>query len=259
MDKSIFRITISGEGVVPETTRAGDLAEFLTNIEKSIFETSRAQGLKASEEQIISLTGVDKSSNKLTFTVASILLPATAVISDALDTKSYEKLPRLAHEALHEVSKQAVKRKWEIRFNKDDSLGIKECTISEEKQIPPAPPPAYIEGTTTIYGRCIRVGGVKPRAEIQLYQGSNIFIAVSELMAKELAKSLYEHVCIEGKARWNPDDWTIEEFEGQRMLEFRNTDALTAFRNLSVGADNRWDGIDAIEYVKNLRCEGEDA
>jgi len=259
MDKSTFRITISGEGILPETMRACDLAEFLTNIEKAIFETSKGQGIEVGEEQIISLTGIDKSSNKLTFTVASILLPAAAVVSDVIDTNTYDRLPRPAHEALYEVSQQAVKRNWEVRFNKDDSLGIKESTISEQKQVPPAPSVPYIEGTTTIYGRCIRVGGIKPKAEIQLYQGGTLFIDVSEQIAKELARSLYEHVCIEGKARWNPDDWSFDKFEGLRVSEFKATDTLTAFHALAKAASGRWDGVDAVAYIKDLRSEGDDA
>jgi hypothetical protein len=258
MDKSTFRITISGKGVLPETTRAGDLAELLTDIEKAICKTGEGQGVEVGEEEIISLTGVERSSNKLTFTVAGILASSVAIVSEAVDTKRYEMLPRLAHEALHEVSKQAVKRRWEVRFNGDEVLGIKDASISEQAQVPPAPPPAYIEGTTTIYGRCIRVGGIKPRAEIRLHLGGSLFIAVSEQLAKELAKNLYEHVCIEGRARWNPEDWSIEEFEGERVLEFKAPDVLTAFNELATAASGRWEGVDVVAYVEGLRSEGED-
>ncbi|MCX5638244.1 MAG: hypothetical protein NTX52_11220 [Planctomycetota bacterium] len=259
MDKSTYNITISGTGVLPETTRASDLAALLINIEKAISETGRFQGVRITEDEIISLVGVDRSSNKLTFAVASILVSSVAMVSEVVETNTYERLPRQAHEALYEVSKQAVSHDWEVRFNKNVSLGIREATISKEKQIPPAPPTPYIEGTTSIYGRCIRVGGVRPKAEIQpyLYQGEILYITVSEAMAKELAKSLYEDVCIEGKAKWNTEDWTIAEFEGRRISEFRATDPVTAFQKLGEAAGGRWDGIDAIGYVKALRSEGE--
>jgi hypothetical protein len=101
------------------------------------------------------------------------------------------------------------------------------------------------------------VGGIKPKAEIQLYQGEILYITVSEEIAKEIAKSLYEGVCIEGRARWNTEDWTIAEFEGWRISKFKATDPATAFRELEVAAGGRWDGIDAIGYVKALRSEGE--
>jgi len=257
MDKSTYNITISGTGVLPETTRASDLAALLINIEKTISETGRFQGVRITEDEIISLVGVDRSSNKLTFAVASILVSSVAMVSEVVETNTYERLPRQAHEALYEVSKQAVSHNWEVRFNENVSLGIREATISKEKQIPPAPPPSYIEGTTSIYGRCIRVGGIIPKAEIQLYQGGILYITVSEAMAKELARSLYEDVCIEGRARWKTEDWTIAEFEGRRISEFRATDPVTAFQKLGAAAGGRWDGIDAIGYVKALRSEGE--
>ena len=74
MDNSRFKITISGPGVLPETTRISDLAEFLVNIETAISENARFQGVEIGEEDIVSLTGIDQSSNKLTFAVTSLLL-----------------------------------------------------------------------------------------------------------------------------------------------------------------------------------------
>lgn len=259
MSKRAVKITISGPGLLPETTRASELADFLRNIEKSVLETTKAQGVEISDEDIVSLTKIEASSNKLTFAVASLLLPGVACVSQAIETKKYETLPRQAHEALHEVSTQAVSQKWEVKFDKNKSLNIRGGSISEENQIPPAPPPPYIEGTTSIYGRCIRVGGKIPKAMIELYQGRSLPINLSEDMAKQLAKRLYEDVCIEGKAKWNTEDWMIDEFEAVRICEFRATDPVKAFENLAVAAKGKWDGVDAIEYVKALRSEGEKA
>lgn len=257
MAESNFKITISGPGLLPETTRAGELADLLKNIEKSVLETARAQGAEISDEDIVSLTKIEASSNKLTFAVAAILLPGVACVSQAIEKKKYETLPRQAHEALNEVSTQAVRQKWEVKFDKNTSLNIRGGSISEENQIPPAPLPTHIEGTTSIYGRCIRVGGKTPKAMIELYQGKTLPITLSENMAKELAKSLYEDVCIEGKAKWYTEDWMIAEFEAVRICEFRATDPVTAFKNLAVAAKGNWDGVDAIDYVKALRSGGE--
>ena len=92
---------------------------------------------------------------------------------------------------------------------------------------------------------------------IELYQGKILPITLSENMAKELGKSLYEDVCIEGKAKWYTEDWMIAEFEAVRICEFRGTDPVTAFKNLAVAAKGKWDGVDAIDYVKALRSGGE--
>jgi len=259
MGRPSFKITISGTDVLPETTRISDLVEFLVNIETAISETAKAQGVEIGEGEIVSLTGIDRSSNKLTFTVAAILLSHAVSVSQAVETNRYEELPRQAHGALHEVSKQAVKRNWKVKFDEDHVTGIRGGTISEENQVPTAPPAPHVEGTTTIYGRCIRVGGIKPKAEIRLYQGDVLYIIVSEQMAKELARSLYEEVCIEGKAKWNTEDWTIEEFEGKRITKFRATDAVTAFKKLAEAAKGKWDRVDAIDYVRELRSGGEKA
>ena len=260
MSSTSFKITIGGTDVLPETTRVSDLIEFLSNIEIAISETAAiVKGVEIGEGDIVSLTGIDRSSNKLTFTVGAVLISAAVNISQAVEANRYEGLPRKTHIALYEISKQAVNRKWKVEFDEDRVTGIRGGTISEENQVPAAPPVPYAEGTTTIYGRCIRVGGLKPKAEIRLYQGNTLYIVVSEQMAKELAKKLYEEVCVEGRAKWNTEDWTIEEFEGARVASFKAADPLTAFKNLSEAAKGKWKGVDAMEYIKALRSEGEKA
>ena len=254
MGSSNFEITISGSDVSPETTRISDLVQFLVNIETAISETARMQGVQIGEEDIVSLIEINKSSNKLTFAVSFLLLSSAARVSQAVESKQYEEIPRKAYEALYEVSKQAVSKNWTIKFNENSTLGIKGGMISEENKVPP-PEIKYVEGTTTIYGCCIRVGGIKPKAEIRLYQGETLYIDLNEKMAKELGISLYEEVCIEGRAKWNTEDWTFKEFEGVRVTKFTASDPITAFKNLASAAKGRWDGVDAMEYVKALRSE----
>ncbi len=257
MGNPSFRITISGSGVLPETTSAADLAAFLRNIDEAILETAKAQGVALGGDDIVSLTRIERSSNRLTFTVAAALLPVASTLSHAVQNKAYEVLPRKAHAALYEVSKLAINKKWQVGFDEDPSLNISGGIISEQNEVPAVPPAPLVEGTTSIYGRCIRVGGIKPKAEIRLYHGGSLFIDVSEELAKELARSLYEEVCIEGTAKWNTEDWTIEEFKGKYISIFRPTDAASAFAELAKLAKGRWDGLDALDYVRTLRAEGD--
>ena len=103
MGGSSFKITISGTDVLPETTSISDLTEFLVKIETAISETGKAQGVEMGEGEIVSLTRIDRSSNKLTFSVAAILLSSAVSVSQAVEINRYEELPRQAHKALHEV------------------------------------------------------------------------------------------------------------------------------------------------------------
>ena len=256
-DKTSFELEISGEGVLPDTTSAGDLAELLENIEKAITETAKSQNIEIADEAIVSLVGVREGSNRLTIAVATIVVPAASMLAQAVAAKDYERIPAAAHEAIHEVSNQATKKKWSVRFLGQLAIDMKAATISADSPVPSPPAPPQISGTTSVYGRCIRVGGVKPKAEIRLEQGGVLYIEVSEEMARELAMSLYEEVCLEGEATWCTDDWRVERFKATKVTAYRKTEPLTAFTQLAEAAGGRWDGVDVNEYVRELRPWGE--
>lgn len=251
--KSNFDLEITGEGVLPDTTRAGELAELLQNIEKAITETAKSQDVEIVEEAVVSLVGIEEGSNKLTIAIAAVVVPAASMLSQAVASNKYERIPPAAHEAIHQVSNQAIKKKWSVKFKEQRAINMKAATICADSPVPSPPAPPQISGTTSIYGRCIRVGGVKPKAEIRLGQGGFLHIEISEEMAKELARSLYEEVCLEGEATWRTDDWKIERFKATKVTSFRKTDPLEAFVRLAEAANGRWDGVDVNKYLEELR------
>lgn len=255
--KASFEVVLTGEGVSPDTTRAGDLAELLQNMEKAIVETARSEGIKIADEPVVSLVGVEPGSNRLQLAIASMVVPAASLLSHAVADKNYDRIPRTAHEAVYAVSNQASRKKWAVSLLLEhDAPEIVSATISEENAVPAPPASPAISGTTIMYGTCIRVGGVKPKAEIRLAGGGMLYIEVSEDIARQLAISLYEEVCLEGEATWSTKDWSIEGFRATGVMAYRRTDAETAFRLLAEAAGSRWDDVDAEEYVRNLRPWG---
>ncbi len=68
---------------------------------------------------------------------------------------------------------------------------------------------------------------------------------------------MYETIALEGEAVWDPDTWEIIEFRATRMLPYRPKDPLAAFRELAAASGGAWDGIDADEYVRGIRSEGD--
>lgn len=220
--------------------------------------TARAEGNEVTEDDYVSLVGVEPGSNRLTLALAAGLATAASVVSGSVATGAYDDLPGTALAALHEVSDQAAKRKWSVDFLEDKRNKVRAARISAEHPIPPPPRPPFATGTTSILGRCVRVGGAtKPRAEIRLTTGGLLNIDVSEELARSLARNLYDEVCIEGVATWRTDDWSLESFVASRVTEYRHTDLVQAFERLSSVARGAWDGVDAEAYVHSLRS-GED-
>ena len=254
--KKTFRMDILGEGVLPETTRASDLADLVAHFEKAILETARAQGVELPDDPFVSLVGIDPGSNRLTWAVATLVLPAVTVVSSAVSNNNFTQIPRPAHQALHDISQRAIDRRWSVKFVADDPSTTPSAEISEEHPVPPPPPVPEVRGTTTLFGRCIRVGGVRPRAEISLQRGGTLFIDVSEQLARKLAQRLYDQVCLDGEASWDAETWSIQSFRATDVADYRPVSLASAFQDLTVGSGGVWDGIDVDAYVTECRHGG---
>lgn len=246
-------IIITLRGVTPDTTPMSELGALLTNLERAILVATSHEGIQLPDEAVASLVEIFESSNGLKLAVAEPAIWAASEISQAVANEAFEELPYEVNEALHEISNQAVRRSWAMEFQEDPQLRIASAEISEAHPVP-SPSMATAEGTTTLYGRCVRVGGAtRPRAEIRVANGQLKNIDLSEGLAKALAKRLYEEVCIEGQATWRTDTWSLESFIGKRLTEFRSADPVDGFRRLATASRGCWDDVDAEEYVRQMR------
>jgi hypothetical protein len=253
--RKTFRLDILGEGVLPETTRASDLADLMADFEKAILDTAAAQGVELSDDPFVSLVSIESGSNRLKWVVTSAVLQAATTVWGAVASHDFRTLPRPAHQALHNICKKATVRRWSVKFVSDDpSLPAGE--ISADDPVPPPPPAPEVRGTTTLFGRCIRVGGVKPRAEISLPRGGTIFIDVSESLARKLAQRLYDQVCLDGEASWDPEDWSIQSFKATAMADYTPSSLASAFADLAARAAGTFDGLDVEEFVRQRRYGG---
>jgi hypothetical protein len=113
-----------------------------------------------------------------------------------------------------------------------------------------------VRGTTTLFGRCIRVGGIRPRAEISLEQGGTLFIDVSEQLARRLAQRLYDQVCLDGEASWDAETWCIQSFRATDIADYAPIGLVSAFRELTANSNSALDGLDVQEFVEQCRHGG---
>lgn len=254
--RKTFRLDLLGEGVLPETTRASDLAELMAHFEKAILETAAAQGVELSDDPFVSLVSIEPGSNRLKWVVASTVLQAVTAVSGAVASDNFDQLPRTAHQALHDISKQATARHWSVKFVSDDPTVVPAAEISVDDPVPPPPPVPEVRGTTTLFGRCIRVGGVRPRAEISLEHGGTLFIDVSESLARKLAQRLYDQVCLDGEASWDAETWSIQSFKATAMADYAPGSLVGAFRDLAANAGGAFDGLDVEAFVWQRRYGG---
>ena len=251
MAKRNFTIKMTGKAR-PETVSASDLADFIEHVEKALVAYAKAEGLQVSTEAAVSLVGVGEGSNALTFAAEDGIMPGVVAVAQAMWHNHYSELPEETHENLYKMVELSTKRDWGIELSGED-LDIT-ASIEPGQIIEPPSRPVNIVGSTSILGRCLRVGGVEPKAEIRVIKDSKLLhVAISEDIAKELAKRLYEEVILEGKATWNAVTWEIEDFKVMSIQPYSKRLPSEAFNQLAEIAKGHWDDIDAVRYVEKLR------
>jgi len=251
--KSHVRIQLAGSGVLPETTRAKELAELVGHLEDTVLEMLQARREQADDPVLVSLVQIEAGSNRLTLAVSRAALAALSTVTQAVGTSAFDSLPPTVHAHLYAISGQAIRNRWAVQFLGAPDIGFAPGEISDDRPVPPPPTPATAEGSTSVYGRCLRVGGVHPRAEVRLLSGDLLYVDVDEALAKQLARSLYEEVRLDGHARWDSSNWTLLAFRVDRVAPVVTSDPEAAFTLLARSAGRRWSGVNAHDYLRRVR------
>jgi hypothetical protein len=258
MDTSQFQLCVEGSGVTPATIDVADLVVLLSEFRKAV---CLAAGISQEGNEdggpVVSLVSIEPGSSRLRLAASQVALAGAMLLTDAVRNETYSGVPLEARTSLARMSALVVKREWELTLGPESGYaeGVRSATISRDHPVPD-PDADVMRGATTIYGRCMRVGGEKPVLRVKLAQTQEtISVEVSEELAKELGQHLYEDVAIEGEAIWRVSDWKIEAFRARRVLSYQPAPAAHAFEELATASNGRWDEIDAGEYVRRLRSE----
>ena len=245
-----FQVDIVGPK--PQDVAFDDLAEFVQALEKAIAATL---GTVEERDVALRLVGISEGSDRLTLAVARKAVPSVAQISARVRSAEYSALPRRAHAALSDMSRVVARRNWGFRFVRNQRLQIVKAEVPADQGIPP-PKVEAIRGATTILARCMRVGGVEPRAELRLpNRESLLHVGITESQAKQLR--VYEDVVLAGQATWDPATWEIVEFAVTGVTPYEATPVDVSFRELARSAGDTWSKVDADAFVKEQRAEPE--
>ena len=129
--------------------------------------------------------------------------------------------------------------------------------IVAEAEPTSAPVSLEVKGETNVYGKLLRVGGLKPRAMLMLESGKMIDVDVTEDLAVEMASGqrLYKMIGLEGEATWRADTGVMIGVRARVLLPYRRDegDPVRAFELLAEAAEARWDNVYVVEYVNELR------
>ena len=83
-----------------------------------------------------------------------------------------------------------------------------------------------------LFGTVERVGGAEPRVTLRLHSGESIHCEVSGDLAKQLGRTLYERVVLEGTAVWDAYTGERKSFQAVRLGAYGGGHAGEALREL---------------------------
>jgi len=254
---TVFEISLSGEGIYPESIRASDLADIIKSIEKSVtsvaFQKDPSLNL---EEFIVGLVQIERGSANLAFASSQPSVAKTSFeeVSEAVSERKVYKLPNEAIEEVDKMAKFSKKKGCVIAFRPD--LGQEPTAFIEpDIELGLQKMPTY-SGDTVIFGKLERIGGAKPIARLRISPHEAVSCYVSFDLAKTLASRLYEYVGLSGKAKWNSETWSIISFNVQSITQFEGGSIQEAFQELADAAGDAWSDVeDVTSYIRSLREE----
>ncbi|AFN73830.1 hypothetical protein MROS_0587 [Melioribacter roseus P3M-2] len=258
--KDIFELRFAGDDIKPENIRAKDLAEVISAFEDSLLKLILKDNRELNEEKIIiGLVDVENGSAKLKFksTIPEITLSALLLISTSISKNDFSQLPSSSIRSLKTISDFTKKRNCVAEFRANPLEEKPLASINKETSIE-IPDTHYIIGETSIYGRVERVGGVKPKVMIRLTDNNLISCDVSEEVAKKLGQNLYKMIGFVGKAKWLAENYSLENFEIEDVIEYEETSLLQGLDELSSLIGEYWSDVDnVVDVISSMRREKE--
>lgn len=257
MANATYSITL--RNAEPKTTPLGELAKLIDNLNTIIVETAHTSNIELPEDQaIISLVDIEKGSNRLVFSLLPFMWQVLAKVTASVEEGDFAALPIKAHNALHDISHQAEKQKWDVLFSeeKNQLYHIRKTEISARRPIAP-PRPQFIKGTTTIFGRCVRVGGKTPKEDLALPNRSRLIHCETTIeIAISLSRSLYKNVALYGRALWDSHTLELVEFKATQLANQTHHSPVKALEEISELVGDQWKDTDVIDFINKIRSEG---
>jgi hypothetical protein len=243
--KDILEFKLTGKEQNPRNLSAKNALELLKAYEEALVEIVRQEQSEIDLAKLrLSLVGIEESSTRFLLlpSLKQPLFNASIFLFTSINAGNLSKLPAKSIKSLQEIQRYSRVNNCSIHFIKQ---GEELTTITPDTSIE-FPSTKFVHGETVIYGKILRVGGVEPKAFIQLEGQKSIAITITEELAKDLAKRLYDVVGFKGQAKWLIDDYSIQEFKLLDFIEYEPEPYVKTFEELSDLVGIYWKDIEKV-------------
>ncbi len=259
----ILEVRVSGKNFHAELISPREVAAFLVSIEDMItsivIRDHRQPGLKANDV-VLGFSSITQGSLDYLFTTPyeNEVREANQLATQAVTTGDFSMLPSAAVDAVKEIRRFNRQHGTTTTFGQHGSSDEAMAVITGKTPIKVET--RTIKGTTSLYGKLIRIGGDNPpRAWLKLLDGTTFSCRVQNTtLALQMAQRLYQRIGVRGVAHWNISDMSLRDFRVEQLLPYQHTSVANAFSALGEVAAAHYAEIDDIEaYIVDLRGSDE--
>jgi len=255
---TLIEVRLVGAEIAPGLVRSKELAEILDSVEDMIASVIVVEDPSLKKDEIVvGLLSVGEGSMTLQFAspLPDLVVPAFREVAKAVESDDYERLPTGSVSALGRIATFSRKHNSNVEFHGPNGDGVIEVLAVISPSITIRPTPLMI-GSTTMYGKVIRVGGRTPRVMIELPNGESVYCEIEYELAKELGQRLYSWAGFYGTAKWDPKDLSVQDFSIDKITEYEDTPLTEAVAKLSEIAGKYFEDVDDVEgYISALRSD----
>ncbi len=249
-----LKFIIHGDEVSPETVDVEQLAKLLLYLRSAIAGVASVDGA-TKKDVFIAFLSTGKGSNELDLKASAAGVRGMFRLTEFVTKKRIDRLPKQSQIALAGMSELGNRNNWSDFEARGGSSRSRFTITADPKR------PTY-GGETTIFGRCLKVGGRRPTATL-VTAGQLVTAKLANVeMAKEVATHLYQIIGLEGEATWYIDDDTLHGFEATALNPYRDRNEdkspknlLSTIEELRKLSHGRWDDVDPEAFVKELRAD----
>jgi hypothetical protein len=253
-NQDLLEIVLSGEGIRPDSLKAGEVAEIISAYEHSLLAIITRENPQIDiEEVFISLVDVQENSAHFKFIprAKEFILAAALTLNTAINTNQIDTLPYRSVESLNKIWVFSKRKNCVTEFTSTGQIPSAKVTPENEIKISES---FFYQGETNIYGVVERVGGTTPKVRLKLDDGNIVYLVADLPTVKKLATNLYETIGLKGIAKWRKENLTIEDFVIEDVLFFKDTTNTENFSELKEDIGAYWDKVSNIdEFITSLR------
>jgi len=111
----------------------------------------------------------------------------------------------------------------------------------------------FLTVETDVYGHCFEIGGHPPSLVLVSSAGDKLRIRLTESLAKEVAKRLYEEIGLRVVAVFESDLYRPIEIKATKLLPYRKTAIKDAIHSLQQAASADWAKIpDPEDFLREI-------